>query len=343
MGNKKSAGLIFPADRIWINASASAVECEEASGPLGAYFDIKGDKDALFGTETFEKAEAKMQYLALSCAMQKAGVGEESLGMIFSGDLLNQCVSSAYGLLDYNVPFIGLFGACSTCAEGLLEAAAFCPSQVKCCACVTSSHNCTSERQFRFPLEYGGQRPPSAQWTVTGSGAFIVSSEKGSASGGADVEIADAMAGISVDYGINDANDMGAAMAPAAYSTLDRYFRATGSRGADYDLIVTGDLGRRGSELFSALCSEGGYDISRCRADCGELIYDIEAQDKHSGGSGCGCSAAVMASYIVPGMRARRYSNVLFIGTGALMNPQALMQGENIVGIAHLVHLRISD
>lgn len=151
------------------------------------------------------------------------------------------------------------------------------------------------------------------------------------------------MAGISVDYGINDANDMGAAMAPAAYSTLDRYFRATGSRGADYDLIVTGDLGRRGSELFSALCSEGGYDISQCRADCGELIYDIEAQDKHSGGSGCGCSAAVMASYIVPGMRARRYSNVLFIGTGALMNPQALMQGENIVGIAHLVHLRISD
>ena len=214
---------------------------------------------------------------------------------------------------------------------------------MKCCACVTSSHNCTSERQFRFPLEYGGQRPPSAQWTVTGSGAFIVSSEKGSASGGADVEIADAMAGISVDYGINDANDMGAAMAPAAYSTLDRYFRATGSRGADYDLIVTGDLGRRGSELFSALCSEGGYDISRCRADCGELIYDIEAQDKHSGGSGCGCSAVVMASYIVPGMRARRYSNVLFIGTGALMNPQALMQGENIVGIAHLVHLRISD
>ena len=175
MDNKKSAGLIFPADRIWINASASAVGCEEASGPLGAYFDIKGDKDALFGTETFEKAEAKMQYLALSCAMQKAGVGEESLGMIFSGDLLNQCVSSAYGLLDYNVPFIGLFGACSTCAEGLLEAAAFCPSQVKCCACVTSSHNCTSERQFRFPLEYGGQRPPSAQWTVTGSGAFIVS------------------------------------------------------------------------------------------------------------------------------------------------------------------------
>lgn len=168
---------------------------------------------------------------------------------------------------------------------GTSRGGSFLPSQVKCCACVTSSHNCTSERQFRFPLEYGGQRPPSAQWTVTGAGAFIVSSEKSSASGGADVEIADAMAGISVDYGINDANDMGAAMAPAAYSTLDRYFRATGSRGADYDLIVTGDLGRRGSELFSALCSEGGYDISRCRADCGELIYDIEAQDKHSGGS----------------------------------------------------------
>ncbi len=343
MPERKGQFTVTLSSRPTILGYAAVAGKKEGEGPLGRYFDYIFE-DTTLGEKTWEKAESALQREAFTRALDKAGLSPSQVNYLFAGDLLNQSIASTFGLREYNVPLFGQFGACSTMAQTLAMSSIFVDSGAAdlCCA-VTSSHFCTAERQFRFPLEYGGQRPPSAQWTVTGSGAFIVSSEKGSASGGADVEIADAMAGISVDYGINDANDMGAAMAPAAYSTLDRYFRATGSRGADYDLIVTGDLGRRGSELFSALCSEGGYDISRCRADCGELIYDIEAQDKHSGGSGCGCSAAVMASYIVPGMRARRYSNVLFIGTGALMNPQALMQGENIVGIAHLVHLRISD
>ena len=329
MDNKKSAGLIFPADRIWINASASAVGCEEASGPLGAYFDIKGDKDALFGTETFEKAEAKMQYLALSCAMQKAGVGEESLGMIFSGDLLNQCVSSAYGLLDYNVPFIGLFGACSTCAEGLLEAAAFCPSQVKCCACVTSSHNCTSERQFRFPLEYGGQRTPTSQWTVTGSGCVMLSKD------GHGPRISRVTPGRIVDAGIIDANNMGAAMAPAAYDTLSAHFKDTGRTLDYYDAIFTGDLGAIGHDILQELFRRDGIELGMRYMDCGVLIYDLRTQDVHAGGSGCGCSASVLGGHILPAMERGVWKRVLFAATGALMSPVTCQQGCSIPGICH--------
>lgn len=221
-------------------------------------------------------------------------------------------------------------------------------------AAVTSSHNCSAERQFRFPLEYGAQRPPSAQWTVTGSGAFIVSRDSGFAEkrkahgnvtdacseGEYSVEIADVFPGITQDYGINDANDMGAAMAPAACDTIVRYLGLSATSPEDYDMIITGDLGIRGSELLCDLTKSHGYDISPVHSDCGILIYDAESQDKHAGGSGCGCSASVMASHIIPCMRRGDLKDVLFIGTGALMNPQALMQGENIVGIAHLVHLR---
>lgn len=341
MKKTSTDGIIRPRERIYINSAASVAGHEEEKGLLGGKFDIVGDKDDMFGTDSFERAEAKMQYLALSCAMQKAGV--QKLDCIFAGDLLNQCVSSAYGLLDFKSPLIGLYGACSTCAEGLLAASAFCPDSLSVCGVVTSSHYCTSERQFRFPLEYGAQRPPTAQWTVTGSGAFIISGERGSDTQGEDVEIADALPGIPRDLGINDANDMGAAMAPAACDTVVRYFEQTGTSPEDYDLILTGDLGVRGSVLLTELCAEKGYDIGGIRADCGEAIYNIDKQDKHSGGSGCGCSAAVLAADIIPRMRQSEYKNVLFIGTGALMNPQSLMQGENIIGIGHLVHLKTSE
>lgn len=334
--------IIIPHRQVFITSAASVAGHEENAGPLAGRFDITDDGDDRFGMDSFEKSEAEMQRLVLNCAMNKLGVTENDVEIVFAGDLLNQCVSSAYAYTENEIPFLGLFGACSTAAEGLLMASVFTSFAVDCAAAVTSSHNCTSERQFRFPLEYGAQRPPTAQWTVTGAGAFIVSADPqtGNRADGLAVEIAAALPGISRDFGINDANDMGAAMAPSAADTILRYLSLSGTSPEDYDLILTGDLGQRGSELLRDLTSSHGVDISQKHADCGVMIYDIDGQDKHSGGSGCGCSAVVLAADIIPRIRAGELGNVLFIGTGALMNPQALMQGENIVGIAHLVHLK---
>ena len=384
-----SGRIIVPPRRVYIVSSGTAVGHEENAGPLGGKFDVADTEDDRFGMDSYEKSEAQMQKVALEYAIKKAGLCENDVEVIFAGDLLNQCVSSAYAYAENEIPFLGLFGACSTAAQGLLTAAVFASFAADCAAAVTSSHNCTSERQFRFPLEYGAQRPPTAQWTVTGAGAFIVCAEGGThadrgkpdeggpcscgcadkayAEGNADVggthadcdtpaeggtpsdrgkpagfnvEIAAVLPGISRDYGINDANDMGAAMAPAAADTILRYLSLSGTKPEDYSMIATGDLGLRGSELLRGLCESHGVDISGVHTDCGVRIYDIDGQDKHSGGSGCGCSAVVLAADILPRIRSGELSDVLFVGTGALMNPQALMQGENIVGIAHLVHLR---
>ena len=372
-----SGKIIVPPRRVYIVSSGTAVGHEENAGPLGGKFDVADTEDDRFGMDSYEKSEAQMQKVALEYAIKKAGLCEDDVEVIFAGDLLNQCVSSAYAYAENEIPFLGLFGACSTAAQGLLTAAVFASFAADCAAAVTSSHNCTSERQFRFPLEYGAQRPPTAQWTVTGAGAFIVCAEGGTPSdrdtpaeggpcscgcadkayteGNADaggthadcgkpagfnVEIAAMLPGISRDYGINDANDMGAAMAPAAADTILRYLSLSGTKPEDYSMIATGDLGLRGSELLRGLCESHGVDISGVHTDCGVRIYDIDGQDKHSGGSGCGCSAVVLAADILPRIRSGELSDVLFVGTGALMNPQALMQGENIVGIAHLVHLR---
>ena len=372
-----SGRIIVPPRRVYIVSSGTAVGHEENAGPLGGKFDVADTEDDRFGMDSYEKSEAQMQKVALEYAIKKAGLCEDDVEVIFAGDLLNQCVSSAYAYAENEIPFLGLFGACSTAAQGLLTAAVFASFAADCAAAVTSSHNCTSERQFRFPLEYGAQRPPTAQWTVTGAGAFIVCAEGGTpsdrgkpdeggpcscgcadkayAEGNADaggthadrgkpagfnVEIAAVLPGISRDYGINDANDMGAAMAPAAADTILRYLSLSGTKPEDYSMIATGDLGLRGSELLRGLCESHGVDISGVHTDCGVRIYDIDGQDKHSGGSGCGCSAVVLAADILPRIRSGELSDVLFVGTGALMNPQALMQGENIVGIAHLVHLK---
>lgn len=340
-----SGRIIVPPRRVYIVSSGTAVGHEENAGPLGGKFDVADTEDDRFGMDSYEKSEAQMQKVALEYAIKKAGLCEDDVEVIFAGDLLNQCVSSAYAYAENEIPFLGLFGACSTAAQGLLTAAVFASFAADCAAAVTSSHNCTSERQFRFPLEYGAQRPPTAQWTVTGAGAFIVCAEGGTPSdrgkpAGFNVEIAAMLPGISRDYGINDANDMGAAMAPAAADTILRYLSLSGTKPEDYSMIATGDLGLRGSELLRGLCESHGVDISGVHTDCGVRIYDIDGQDKHSGGSGCGCSAVVLAADILPRIRSGELSDVLFVGTGALMNPQALMQGENIVGIAHLVHLK---
>lgn len=335
------------AEQIWqlntsLYAGASVVGYKEYEGPLGRYFDYYNDRKNdgdLFGQETFEAAEAQMQHMALGCVLGKVGLCPDALDALFAGDLQNQCAASAYGLLSYDAPFLGLYGACSTMVEGLLLAAACITGGVmQRCAAVASSHNSSAERQYRTPLGYGGQRAPTAQWTVTGAAAFLV--------GKADsrqVTISRGMVGIVRDFGIKDASNMGAAMAPAAADTLSRFFSASATAPADYDGIFTGDLGHEGKWILRDLMRMDGMDMGDTYEDCGCLIYDRDEQDTHSGGSGCGCSATVLASYLLPRLQSGQLRRILLLGTGALMNPDSTKQGRNIPGVAHLVELRAPE
>ena len=275
-----------------------------------------------------------MQKDAVGKALSKAGLTTGDIQYIFAGDLLNQCISSAYGLRDLQIPFVGLYGACSTMAESLSMASIFtaagaCTNAVA----VTSSHFCSAERQFRFPLEYGGVRTPTAQWTVTGSGSVVV----GSHLNGPYVNMV--TIGKIQDMGIKDLNNMGAAMAPAAADTIKCFLEDTGKKPEDFDMILTGDLGLVGSELLVKLLLKDDIDISKKHQDCGLLIYDLEKQDVHAGGSGCGCSGSVLCSYILNNMQNGAINDVLFVATGALMSTTSVQQGESIPGIAHLVYL----
>lgn len=327
-------GIIVPKIKPYIISSASVAGKRENEGPLGGKFDICDESD-MFGQKTWEQSESEMQKIALGKALEKAGIEDSDIGLLFAGDLMNQCVGSNYGLVDYNIPYIGLYGACSTMSEGLmLSAMTVGFGVVETAAAVTSSHNCTAERQFRYPLEYGGQHAPTSQWTVTGSGAFVVKNGNF-----ALPYIADVMPGQAIDRGITDINNMGAAMAPAAIDTLYRYFTESGKKPSDFDLIVTGDLGFEGHRIVCEFMADKGYDMKVSYNDCGLIIYDLNKQDMHSGGSGCGCSAVVLASHIYPMLCEGLLQNVLFIGTGALMNPATVQQGLSIPGIAHLVHI----
>ena len=320
-----------------ILAASSAVGKKEKEGPLGDLFDFSDPTDR-FGQKTWERSESEMQRIVFSGAAGKLGIGEEDIDAVFAGDLLNQCVGSAYGLLQFDIPYFGLYGACSTCAEGLtLAAMTVSAGLYRRAASVTSSHNASAERQYRNPLEYGGQRPPTAQWTVTGAGAFIV----GKACGDASALIADVMPGVVVEKGIKDAANMGAATAPAAADTVLRYLDENGKKPADFDLIVTGDLGFEGNSILHDLLAVAGAETARTGllTDCGMMIFDRERQDVHSGGSGCGCSAAVLAAYLLPRLKSGMLKNILFIGTGAMMSPSSTKQGEAIPAVAHLVHL----
>lgn len=331
-----------PSRSVYILSAGSVTGQKEKQGPLGGRFDLSGDDR--FGKETWEKAESEMQRLAVGMALRKAGLRTDEIDALFAGDLINQCTSSSYGLLSYRIPFLGLFGACSTCAEGLLMSTVFLGGNgFERAVAVTSSHYCSAERQFRFPLEYGGQRAPTAQWTVTGAGAFVLSALPH------DVmqcetpfipTIEEILPGCIVDRGITDANNMGAAMAPSAADTLERYFTATGIKPNTPDLIVTGDLGREGTAILRDLLIIRGIDITKNHTDCGCMIFSETESDTHSGGSGCGCSAVVLAADILENLKTGVLSDVLFIGTGALMNPLSLNQGQSIPGIAHLVRLR---
>ena len=303
---------------------------KEKEGPLADYFDYLSD-DSSFGEKTWEKAETLMQQKAINLALQKCGVQKEQIDFLFAGDLLNQCISSAYASREMAIPFFGLYGACSTMAESLCLAGMFVDTGLaRQCLAVTSSHFCSAERQFRFPLEYGGQRTPTAQWTVTGSGCVILGRE------GQGPRVTHVTTGKIVDKGIKDANNMGAAMAPAAADTILAHFRDTGRKPSDYDLVITGDLGQLGHELLAELLQMEGLQLPRL-ADCGTLIYDLEGQDVHCGGSGCGCSGAVLCGLLLNGMMEGRWKRILFCGTGALLSPTSTQQGESIPSVCHAV------
>lgn len=321
-----------------IICGASVVGHKEHDGPIGHLFDIYDENDR-FKQKTWEKSENQMQKLAFENALKKARLQVCDIDALFAGDLLNQCIGSAYGLLDFDIPYFGLYGACSTIIEGIILASSLISGGVfKKCAAVTSSHFCSAEQQYRTPLEYGGQRSPTAQWTVTGSGAFILGEETEST-----VRITAALPGIVIDKGVNDAANMGAAMAPAAIDTLIRFFEQSETSPEDYDAIFTGDLGYEGSIILKELMAVEGYDMSINYEDCGNIIFDRERQDVHSGGSGCGCSAVVLASYILPKIQSGEYKKVLMIGTGAMMSPSSLKQGLSIPAIAHLVMLEHTE
>lgn len=296
-------------------------------------FDYIND-DSYFGEKTWEKAESTMQKMTLNKALEKAALPLSAVEFIFAGDLLNQCIGSAFSLRDMGIPFFGLYGACSTMAESLaLAAMTIDGGFADCTAAVTSSHFCSAERQFRFPLEYGGQRTPTAQWTVTGAGAVILTGD------GPGPYIKHVTCGKIVDQGVKDANNMGAAMAPAAYGTLSAHFNDLALKPADYDLIVTGDLGMLGAEILIDFFRNDGIDLSHNYNDCGLMIYSREEQDVHAGGSGCGCSASVLAGHLLDGMRRGRWKKILFAATGALLSPTSTQQGESIPCICSAVSI----
>lgn len=310
---------------------------KEAQGPLKDDFD-KIIYDMHVGQDTWEKAESTLQKEALSIAMQKAKCAASDIDFLFAGDLLNQCISSSYGLKGFSIPYLGQYGACSTMVQGLIMASVMVESGAShISACVTSSHFCSAERQYRFPLDYGGQRPQSSQWTVTGAGCCVVSDEENKSS----PQVSKATVGKIVDLGINDQNNMGAAMAPAAADTLLRFFNDTATKPLDYDMIYTGDLGKIGSALLYELLQKEGVDVSKNHKDCGVMIFDCNDADVHAGGSGCGCCGSVLGGHILKNIEEKNLRNVLVMATGALLSPTSVQQNETIPSIAHLVNIVI--
>lgn len=314
---------------------ASVAGKKESEGPLGSVFD-KLIFDSYDGFDTYEQAESQFQTEAVSLALEKSGVSAQDVDYIFAGDLLNQCVGSSFGLKSFNIPYLGQYGACSTMAQGLIMAAVFVEGGAANTAmCVTSSHFCSAERQYRFPLEYGGVRTPTAQWTVTGAGSCVLKNDKKGPC------VARATVGRIVDLGVKDANNMGAAMAPAAAQTIKDYFTDTNTSPKDYDLILTGDLGEVGSASLYDLLLMENVDIRNNHKDCGLMIFDRKKQDVHAGGSGCGCAGSVFCSKILNSINDGRLKNILFMATGALMSPTTSGQGSSIPSIAHLVNIKL--
>lgn len=315
---------------------------EESVGQIGKHLDFCDPSDC-FGQSSWERAEGEMSRVCLNFALKKGRLSPEDLSVLFAGDLQNQCVASSGGLYSFGVPYIGLYGACSTCTEAIVLLSLYlchCPGSAG--AALTSSHNCAAERQFRTPIEYGAQRSPSAQWTASAAGAFILGGEDVPAresEEGCPVFVSRLMPGKIVDSGVKDPANMGAAMAPAAAHSILCFLREGGYGVNDFDAVFTGDLGQVGSSLLLSLLSDEGISLSQRHRDCGCMLYDTRKQDVHAGASGCGCSAALLAAHVLPAMRRGEYRRVLFLSTGALMSPDSIKQGGTILGIAPAILL----
>lgn len=316
-----------PVIAFWANVAGK----KESEGPLRSEIDILCS-DTYFGQKTWEQAEKRMQQIALEKLAEKAGMKTEDFSLVYSGDLLNQCIGSSFSLNRTGIPHLGLYGACSTMAESLLLAAmtvsgGFSNNVVA----MTSSHFAGSERQYRFPLGYGGQRTPTAQWTVTGAGAALVCAD------GNGPKIESCTIGTVTELGIKDANNMGAAMAPAAYSTIKAHFADLQTCAEDFDMIVTGDLGQHGVVMLQELARSDGINLAGKLTDCGTLVFDAKKQDVHSGGSGCGCSAITLCGHLLNRLNTGKLKKILFCGTGALLSPTSTQQGLPIPGTCHAV------
>lgn len=328
--------LTFP-NEVYLISSASVVGKKEGEGPLGSAFDMICDDDK-FGEDTWEMAESTLQKEALTLAMGKGKLKKEDIRYLFAGDLLGQNIATSFGLMDYEIPLFGLYGACSTAGESI-SLASMCvgAGYAKTVAALTSSHFASAEKQFRFPLEYANQRPVSATWTVTGSGAFLLSCKKG------DVRVAGVTTGKIVDMGIKDSMNMGAAMAPAAADLIARHLEDFNRTPSDYDKIVTGDLGYVGQEILIDLLKKKDIDIFGVHEDCGILIYDKEKQGTGSGGSGCGCSAVTLSAHYLPQLKEGSLKRILFVPTGALLSTVSFNEGQSVPGIAHGVVIEQAD
>lgn len=328
---KQSVELKNP---VYIRSSASVVGTKEGEGPLSELFDMVGEDD-MFGCASWEEAESSLQKDALYLALGKSGLSKEEIRYLFAGDLLGQSIASSFGLAGYEIPLVGMYGACSTCGLSLsMGAMAVNAGYAKHVACVTSSHFASAEKEFRFPLAYGNQRPLSATWTVTGSGAFVLSSEPGEKP---RARITGITTGKIMDYGLKDSMNMGACMAPSAADTIYRSLMDFGRKPADYDKIITGDLGTVGQYALLDLLGERDIDIAGQYMDCGIEIYDSGRQDTHAGGSGCGCSAVTLSAYILKKVEEGVWKRVLFVPTGALLSKTSFNEGQTIPGIAHAV------
>lgn len=311
---------------------ASSGGYEERRGPLGDKFDFCDDTDR-FGMPTWELAEGEMGRITLNLAMNKISYSPDKIDALLAGDLENQCVASSGGLYSFGIPYIGLYSACSTCTEALLLLSTLIShTEISVGASVTTSHNSAAERQFRTPIEYGGQRTPTAQWTATACGAFILGH-------GGRVKVKNGIIGKIVDGLTGDASNMGAAMARAAFDTVYTYFSLSDKPPREFDYVVTGDLGKVGSDIFEELMEREMPEAHIKHLDCGNLLYDKKSADVHSGASGCGCSASVLASHFLPSLEKGHIKNILFMSTGALMSPSSVMQGQNILGVAPAIHI----
>lgn len=334
MGRKKGKQTILFDNSVFIKNYYSSAGKTEGEGPLGDCFDVIYN-DEYIEAKSWEEAENNILRHTVTGVFAKSGVTANDIDYVFSGDLLNQCTASSFGLKDMGIPYYGLYGACSTMAESMgLGSVMVDAGYGENVLCVTSSHFCASEKQYRFPLEYGGVRTPSAQWTVTGSGAVILTDKK------TDIEIESITTGRMVDFGVKDSANMGAAMAPAAADCIMRHLADLNLRATDYDCIVTGDLGIVGSKLVVELCQKEGVDISGVHADCGVMIFDPTVQNTGAGGSGCGCSASVFCGHFLKEMEKENIKKILLVCTGALMSPTTYQLGESVIGIAHAVGLK---